>query len=196
MGKHLKKIRKDLPNNIEKSKFLLKTLLRELNGMPADDSNETDNQTKEQIESFFSSDEISRASPNVKDARKILLDGEYKIIAARFMLYSNREAYEIFKKNFPENSYSFTKYFRMKPQQIKELSKIEHRVCVCDIHANMKLALRSLVNSKVDELSNVINIENPSDNFVCSLESLKCISNKCFSCKDDRLFKQKIQSID
>ena len=53
MGKHLKKIRKDLPNNIEKSKFLLKTLLRELNGMPADDSNETDNQTKEQIESFF-----------------------------------------------------------------------------------------------------------------------------------------------
>ena len=86
MGKHLKKIRKDLPNNIEKSKFLLKTLLRELNGMPADDSNETDNQTKEQIESFFYSDEISRTSPNIKDARKILLDGEYKIVAARFML--------------------------------------------------------------------------------------------------------------
>ena len=86
MGKHLKKIRKDLPNNIEKSKFLLKALLRETNGMPADDSNETDNQTKEQIESFFYSDEISRTSPNIKDARKILLDGEYKIVAARFML--------------------------------------------------------------------------------------------------------------
>ena len=164
--------------------------------MPADDSNETDNQTKEQIESFFSSDEISRDSFNVKDACKILLDGEYKIIAARFMLYSYREAYESFKINFPENSCIFTKFFRMKPQQIKVFSKIEHRVFVCYIHENMKLALQLLVNSNVDELSNVINIENPSDSFVCSLESLKCISNKCFSCKDNRIFEQKIQSID
>ena len=94
---------------------------------------------------FYRQDGISRPSPNRKDV--ILING--KNVAKRFMEMTISQAFESFCIENPSMRLSRSKFFELRPKDVKPESP--HDVCVCIYHENLTLLLKVSKNHKISK---------------------------------------------
>lgn len=134
------------------------------------------------VRDFFQSDDISRVCPGKRDYI-LTIDGEEKIAVQRRLVLCNlREAFEIFKEEFPNSNIGFSKFASNRPKNcILANSSGTHSVCVCVYHQNVKLMFDVLLRSKILP----VDIKQYQDLFVrivCSDSTEKCWLKTCNEC--------------
>ena len=95
-----------------------------------------DDGTIEKVLDYYRRDGISRPSANKKDA--LLINGAH--VVKRFMEMTISEAFESFRTEFPSVKIGRSKFFSLRPKEVKPESP--HDVCVCIYHENMALLLK------------------------------------------------------
>ena len=89
---------------------------------------------------------------------------------------SLKEAFTIFKERYPNHTMGFTSFTMLRPKHCKLLdSKGTHNVCVCTIHENVKLMLKSI---------KAINQEEIMDKLLCNSAERtdQCFYRVCGMC--------------
>lgn len=144
--------------------------------------------TIESVKKFYLNDEISRSSPNASDVITVTVNGQKIKIGVKHLLYSIKETHGMFMKEFPEMRIGLTKFSTLKPINVRSFSKMPHNVCVCQIHENLRCALKSL--QKADQIYNDVNTDNGMHlNFTCSEPTIDCFFNNCQFCIETRKLK-------
>lgn len=105
------------------------------------------------------------------------------------MIYPFRKAFALFQQKHPDLKFSFSFFFLSKPEEVIENSKIAQRVCVCDIHANMRMSLLPLLESQAVEISQPFD---PIEYLICNEPTVDCFENNCINCMDDKFLITKI----
>ncbi|VEN35397.1 unnamed protein product [Callosobruchus maculatus] len=109
----------------------------------------SDTISKENVEvvrKFYELDEISRAAPGRKDTISIkdTVTGKRDHVAKRHMTMSVAEAYQLFKKDYPDIKVGKSKFFEFRPPHVRTMNDMPHNVCVCPQHANFLAYYRYL----------------------------------------------------
>ena len=96
------------------------------------------------------------------------------------MLMLLKEAHELFTKGFEEIAIGLSKFFSLRPFQVKLFEQIPHNVCVCQYDENICLILIVLeqhTNLSTTFLGFVSQV-------TCEEENKDCIYCRCGICKD------------
>lgn len=194
-GKAMARIKRRLPKNPEQRREILIELTVDYNqpscSLPNERHSTAPPHIIELVENFYSSDEISRASPSVKDMKTTRNSGETVQIPARHMLYTLKEAYYIFKNEYPDISPTLgkSKFAALRPNHVLTANKMPHNVCICTIHENFRMALKGLQKTDKVILANLSNL-NLLDQLVCANSNIECFINKCGTCQDGKGLKK------
>lgn len=95
-----------------------------------------DHNTIDQVLDYYRRDGISRPSPNKKDV--VLINGVP--VGKRFMQMTISQAFESFRMENPSVKIGRSKFFDLRPKNVKPESP--HDVCVCIYHENLALLLK------------------------------------------------------
>lgn len=199
-GKFLKKTRQTLLGTREQNISVLRELITEF-----DEDNETSDpvvttgyqlspDTTKKIQDFFLNDEISRASPNVRDAVTVVANKKKEKLSVKHMLFSMKEAYGMFCKEFPNVKVSISTFFKLRPINVLSFTKMPHNICCCQIHENVRCMLKALKNADM-VFSNLSTDNSMHVNFVCSSPTDNCFENNCDECCNSLLLKKKAEAL-
>lgn len=188
-GKLKKKVKESLTGTSDQNRSILNDLLNDSGPAPKGlVTNEIPIEVITKIVNFYNSDEVSRASPNTKDYTTAVIDERRIKLSIKYLMFSLKEVYAMFSNMNPDIKISFSKFFEVKPVQIKSFTKQPHNVCCCQIHENLRCGLKALKSS--NHLFGEIRVDyGMHDNFVCDEPTDDCFSNSCISCKDSSRLK-------
>ncbi|CAF1471548.1 unnamed protein product [Rotaria sordida] len=138
-----------------------------------------DYETIDYVLNYFWSDTISRTSSNTKDCilmRNLDGSGDRKSTPVRYMMMTIGEAYEQFVIENPTIAISRSKFYSLRPKNVKKLCP--HDVCVCIQHENISFLLQawSTIVGSIVTHSTLITM------MVCDEDDLSCISGDCSGC--------------
>jgi hypothetical protein len=189
-GKAIKRCRTALPQSDQEKKAVLDSLMSELkpDATKLRESRFELQEVNKKVTDFYLYAEISRSSPNIKDFKKIYRNGGFEMVSVKHMLLSIREAHAAFCSENPDVNISFSKFYALKPSFVLPVTKLPHNVCCCEIHENLRCALKSL-KKNVTELADIYTDYGMHRNFVCNDSSDDCFLNKCEVCGNAELFK-------
>lgn len=137
-------------------------------------------ETKELVAQFFESEDISRAMPGKRDCITLKIDGKRQAVQKRLMMYTLRETYNQFLKDYNEAEIGFSTFAKLRPKYCKLLTSAgTHNVCVCTIHENVNLIFHSL-----KKLNFQLDLETLTKNLRCNNETKDCYLRRCDNCKD------------
>ncbi|XP_038055996.1 uncharacterized protein LOC119727987, partial [Patiria miniata] len=74
-------------------------------------------ETEQKVRDFYLSEAISRQMPGMKDFVSVKVDGEKKHIQKHLILCNLKEAFEHFKKKYPDLRIGFSKFAELRPKQ-------------------------------------------------------------------------------
>ena len=107
--------------------------------------NKLDQETREKVQEFYQTDEISWQAPGIKVRVIVRVKDEQGknakvVLQSRYMLMSLAEAHKIYKREFT-NQYKvgLSKFCALRPKNAKLFDSIPHNVCVCEYHENVRL---------------------------------------------------------
>ena len=131
----------------------------------------------DKIENYYLSDDISRLDTSQKNASK-------KYGPRRYMTYAVQDAYVMFINENPEIKVSFTKFYMLKPKNVKYASQTPLLSSLCPYCMNIRLKLQKL---NIPDLKMEYHLFNE---LLCKtahkviIENADCISKKCAKCND------------
>lgn len=127
------------------------------------------------IESFFLSDDVSRATAGIKETVT-----KHKLKKQkRYLLSSMKLLYKKFAKL--HSNISYTTFTRYRPFYCLKATEVTRDTCLCKRHTNM-----SLKSSKLKQMK-LISEKDPHliyPSIVCDKTSAKCMYHLCAKCKD------------
>lgn len=185
-GKLLKRTRETLRGTPSQNLGVLKQLMDEYadvniavnpprRGLP--------DETIAKVTSFYFKDEISRASPNVKDYVIVKENDKRKKISVKHLMYPIKEVYGMFCEENPGVKICRSKFFDLRPVNVLSFTKMPHNVCCCHIHENLRFILKTL--RKSDTVFKDLYVDDGMHrNFVCGNETEKCFFDECDTCKN------------
>lgn len=185
-GKLMNKARKVLTGTKQQNTEILRSLMIEnISDTTIPTLNSTSKQipesTLKKVTEFYLNDEISRASPNGFESVTIKENGQKKKISVRHLIYTVKESHGMFCKDNPELKLGLSKFFELKPINVLSFSKMPHNVCCCQIHENIRCALKTL-KSAHPLFSELYTDNDMHKNFVCNEPSKECFFNVCEYC--------------
>ena len=126
----------------------------------------------EKIIDFFERDDISRLEPSMKAC---------KWGPKRYMMFSLKEAYIMFKNEETENQVCFSHFYKFKPKNVKVSSKTPLISSLCPYCMNIRLKLPKFGIPNLKKEYDLIKF------LICdkgqnSLEHADCVKNKCKEC--------------
>lgn len=192
LGKMLKRSRLALRGTPEQNVKVLKTLLNESANIEvlqtaSSVSKQLSADTIAAVKDFFLHDEISRPSPNVSDVITVKENCQKKKVSIKHMMYSVRETHGMFLKEYPQAKIGISKFFELKPENVRSFTKMPHNVCVCMIHENLRCSLKTL--QKAHHTFSQINIDNQMHlNFTCQEPNSECFFSQCEFCSGSKSF--------
>ncbi|XP_077869847.1 uncharacterized protein LOC144362389 [Saccoglossus kowalevskii] len=148
-------------------------------------------EVKENIKGFYLSPDVSREVPNKKD---VLNQKHGEAIQRHVMTMTLSEAFEQYKKENPEIKIGYTSFKKLKPVNIRRVSEISHRSCLCQICCNLALKIQAVnkfaVQIENDNLKSKVkswNKQSVSAITLCDysqqdLPNAKCLDRKCDNC--------------
>lgn len=102
------------------------------------------------VAKFYDDDDVSRIMPGQRDYVSVVTDGVRQVKQKRLLTMSLRESYVHFLKTHKDVDLSFSSFAALRPKNCRLLSKSgSHNVCVCTIHENVHLILRSLNKNRI-----------------------------------------------
>uniref|UniRef100_A0A8D8WWA4 Uncharacterized protein n=1 Tax=Cacopsylla melanoneura TaxID=428564 RepID=A0A8D8WWA4_9HEMI len=134
--------------------------------------------TKEQVESFFLREDVSRFSAGIKETKTFKGVKKQK----RYLLASMKQLHKKYLKDNDKISYvTFTRY---KPFYVCPAPCDSRDTCLCRQHVNIELKAR-----KLKELNQVdtCDLQTLIEQVVCNRKSQDCMYQKCEQCKDNVL---------
>jgi hypothetical protein len=88
--------------------------------------------TKAQVLAFFERDDVSRQASGMRDFIRLGMSSVQK----RHMCFTIREAYFLFKQEFPDVAIRKSKFANLRPHHVRVQAETSKNVCVCAIHYN------------------------------------------------------------
>jgi len=132
------------------------------------------------VRTFYSSDEISRVMPGMKDYVSVNIDGQRQHKQKRLVLCNLKEAFEQFKQTFPNNKVGFSKFSELRPKEcVLAGGSGTHTVCVCTIHQNLKLMFQG---SKLETVCENYSYRNCLSEIQCNPPRIQCFLSNCEEC--------------
>ncbi|ESO89794.1 hypothetical protein LOTGIDRAFT_164827 [Lottia gigantea] len=185
LGKAVRKVQNALPTSPRKRQKVLQTVLNNANSTSTSTELQRSRQslpitTEEAVINFYSSNDASWQAPGMKDhVIERLEDGTKNYLQKRFMLFSLKEAHQLFLEANPEKLISLSKFCSLRPLNVVTFSNVPHNVCVCTEHENIPLLL--VVLNNVDK-----NIPTEFRTFintiVCDPQNFNCMQQECATC--------------
>ena len=129
------------------------------------------------IEDFYTRDDISRVSPNVRECTQ-------KHGPRRYMRFPFRVAYKIFQNEHPTTRVSFSKFHELKPENIWAHSKMPLLASLCCYCQNVNLKLQAIKCPGLDleyDLFDLCTCQKEDGN---ELRNIDCMYKDCPKCKD------------
>ena len=126
-------------------------------------------------------------------------EGSKQTLPTYIMTMTLKEAYEMFKAEYPETKISFTSFRKMKPNRVRRISDTNRRTCLCQMCCNLALKLEGLKKIAVIDTTQFNTKKQLADMTVCPYEDVpawKCITRECNLCGPSlqSLYKEEIQA--
>lgn len=137
----------------------------------------------EEIERFFSRDDISRMCPGRKEFVSVKTSVGREHRQKRILLFNLREVHEMFLVE-SATKVGFSKFCSMRPAQVILTAQRGQEVCMCEYHENVEMCLEGI--SKVVP-SVTKNAREVLEETVCSMTDEKCIDRQCDECGVSKL---------
>lgn len=140
-------------------------------------------ETAELIKFFYESEEVSRPMPGIKDCISMKDNEGKKVkVSKRLMLCNLKEAYKLFKTEFPNSKVGFSKFAEIRPKNcILAGQSGTHSVCVCTIHQNIKLMIENCKMSYITG-EKIKSYKDCLTKMVCNPASIDCFFSNCIAC--------------
>lgn len=188
-GKAVNKVKRLLPESPHKKRAVLKKIVADvigpeigklLNVLPKKPCVSLSEDQKNCVVDFFCQDDISRQAPGIKDYSTIKdKDGTKQKIQKRHLVMTVGEAYQEFKKGFPDLKVGKSKFYSLRPSHVLLHSATPHNVCVCKYHFNVIDLTQSIAKvipgfpkTHKDLLRTVS----------CDMPNEKCMYGQCSKC--------------
>ena len=97
--------------------------------------------TQDAVINFYCRDDISYQTPGCRDSITIKVDGVKQTLQKRFLLFSLREAYQIFVDENSQHKISRSSFQDLQPLNVFYKSSISHNMCLCICHEDISLLL-------------------------------------------------------
>lgn len=95
---------------------------------------------KESVKEFFLSAEISREVPSKHEVVRIKTQtGQKETLQKHVMTITLEEAHKLYKTRNPSHKIDLTSFSKLKPVNVKKVSKTSRRSCLCQICCNIAL---------------------------------------------------------
>ena len=120
---------------------------------------------------------------------KIKLDDGSKIEKQKqHLVTSVKEAYNIWKSENPSRKIGKSKFSSLRQKYVLLTSQLPRNVCACKYHENFINAVNALhkVKSTIPKYGESFTL-----NIVCDMATDKCWFNKCNTCMNGNLFKER-----
>lgn len=143
-------------------------------------------ETKSKVVKFFTSGEVSRCLPNKKDASK--KKNEPKFV----MTVTIKEAYVMFKKEYPDAKVGLISFYKLKPKNVKKIAETNRRCCLCVTCCNVALKVEA-ANKFTTACPEIKNITKriAANMTLCSYEgefpNEDCLNQTCKKCGPSKI---------
>ncbi|XP_037049030.1 uncharacterized protein LOC119083416 [Bradysia coprophila] len=138
------------------------------------------------IERFYQRDDVSRISPNVKDAKYFRnpVTGQKELKQLRHLIFKLSDAYTKFVKEYhrehkSDPSVKISKFCDLRPQHVLLMGETPRTSCLCIYHANFSQCCTAL-NKYIPELPK--NYTEMIKLLVCENDTKDCHFKKCKKC--------------
>ena len=201
LGKAVHRVRKTLPRSPSKQAKVIATItsdltptrqqlvLDEISSGSKERKQRSDamsDSDKEEVQSFFLRDDISRVSPGRKDFVTVRsASGSKEKRQKRTLVMNLSEAFYLFCEEH-DMKIGFSKFCDLKPEHVLPTSLKDQEVCMCKYHENIDLLA---VGIKKVVAGFPISAEDISMHTVCSTDSVPCIDRRCDHCSVDGIDK-------
>ena len=137
--------------------------------------------TKQAVQEFYTSDEISRQSPEVRDVQQIKDKGcgEKIYRQKRHMNMTIREAYALFMNENTDIKICQSKFYECRPPHVLPTSHMPHNVCVCKYRANFSFLVEGVAKKAKEFPKNSAEL---LDKVCCDTSAEECMSGHCEKC--------------
>lgn len=135
--------------------------------------------TEDCVEKFYNLEMITRKLPGKKDYVTVKVDGVSNQLQKQVMLMTLTEAHLEFKKMFPERSISFSKFAKLRPNNVVLINDTPPNSCCCIYCENMMLlfdAIKSYLPAHIKSISTLM------ISVVCDIDNFSCMRGTCESC--------------
>lgn len=139
--------------------------------------------TVKNVVTFYNSDDISRYTPGRRDyVLKANAESKRVPIQSRLVLMNLREAFELFKEDYPADKIGFSKFCALRPIECELADSTHgiHNICVCKYHQNVKLIFDALKKSGLFKDSK--SYRDPMNMLLCKDTKEECYLKICGTC--------------
>ena len=120
---------------------------------------------EKKIIEFYNRDDISHVLPGRKDVMNVTVNGEKVAMPKRYLSMTLGETHALFKIEFSDQfPVERSKFFSMRPDNVKRMDEKDQTVCACPICENMNFMFEAAGVKLTDEL--VDSIDTDKDDFM------------------------------
>lgn len=193
MYKAVNRVRKALPERIDRKRIVLNILCGEFNPESTAAIQSKLNikilQARKIVENkvidFYNCDDISYQTPGKSDVISIRIGNQKTTMQKRYMKMSLGEAYQLYCEYNRDHNKKVgkSKFFELRPKNILVVARTPHNVCVCQIHSNFNNLCSSLKCIRgFPSNSNAL-----LDELCCDIHREKCMMEQCDHCEQSIL---------
>jgi hypothetical protein len=182
LGRAVHRVDHRLPHSPTKKKAVISTLYKKYGCYtPPPKKFKAPIEGEKEVLAFYMRDDISRLTAGKSEY--VLLRNESntkQYLQKRYLVYSLREAFQLFKEENPDIKLGKSKFASLRPRNVLTVNDTPHESCLCKTHENVTALLKSI--------SATVGKDFPFDEkqllaaLVCSSQNVECMTCVCVHC--------------
>lgn len=128
------------------------------------------------VQDFYSSDQCSWKSPNMRDSIKVK-GGEDRIQRC-YMIITLREAFSLFQINHSDTKFGFRRFCSLRPSYVRLNKFVPHQTCLCRYHENFRNKIKAVLPDFESAQLFVLNMSCNNDYCMSNSDCEACIQRK------------------
>lgn len=154
------------------------------------------NQTKQRVQEFYLSPDVSREVPDKRAAIKVKENNKVRIVQRHNMTMTLADAHSVYQKLYPDDRIGLTSFTKLRPLQVKKVSETSRRTCLCQACCNAALKAEALKKfcAELHAKPEVLTAKQAVvDATICEYDEhpkAACLKRECKDCGPCRLFER------
>ena len=146
LGKAIHRSERNLPLNLARMKEVINALYAKFDcdGVPPPKRMSETSEDEKLVVAFYQQQDISQATAVRKEYVIVRKDREKFQIQKRYLLYTIKEAHQIFRQDNPGINIGLSKFSSLRPANVVTIQDIPHETCLCKTHENMAFLLKEI----------------------------------------------------